>query len=614
MFKGGRTILPLIDMGCIFISIMLAFLIRFEGDIPIGYLSGQEPVFFLSLVVYLVVFYFFKLYRRRVRYFSIDDAYSVIRAITIGTMLVVLIQFIFAGAIIFPRSVIILTWLLSIFTIGGIRVGYRMLNLRIQNWTRRVYNPNLKRVLIIGAGKAGERILSDIKLHPELGYLPVGFIDDDPRKQGLYIHKVKVLGAIADLNKVLNSVSVDEVIISMPTADGEIIRKVVELCEALHVKPKVLPGLFEIMEGTINIRDVREVEVEDLLRRKPARIDIRSISAYLYNRRILVTGAGGSIGSELCRQIMAFDPSFLMMLDHNESSIFDLELELRLDHQDRESSLIPIIADINDYSRMKRLFQEYRPEIVFHAAAYKHVPLMECNLEEAIKNNLLGTKTMAELSNQFKVKRFVFISTDKAANPINIMGASKRASEVLIQSMDPYSETKFIAVRFGNVLESQGSAVPLFKRQIKRGGPITITHPEMERYFMTISEAVQLVIQAGAMGEGGEIFILDMGKPVKIVDLAVDLIKLSGFEPHKDIRLKFTGIRPGEKLKEELLGDGEETASTSHKKILVVKSSSPLEKIDVLYDKLTKIEKILQDGDIEGIKKAIAEIVPTYNP
>lgn len=492
--------------------------------------------------------------------------------------------------------------------------GYRMLNLSIQNWTRRIYNPNIKKILIIGAGEAGERILYSIKGHPELGYLPVGFIDDDPEKQGLYIHKVKVLGTIQDLNKVLISTGVSEVIISMPTADGEIIRKVVELCKESYVKPKVIPGLFEIMDGTINIRDIREVEVEDLLRRKPTRIDIKGISAYLYNRRILVTGAGGSIGSELCRQIMAFDPSSLMMLDHNETHIFELELKLRSDHQPEGSSLIPFIADINDTIRMKRLFQECQPEIVFHVAAYKHVPLMEYNVEEAIKNNLLGTKLMAELSNQFKVKRFVFISTDKAANPINIMGATKRASEIFIQSINPYSETRFIVVRFGNVLESQGSVVPLFKRQIEKGMPITITHPEMERYFMTVSEAIQLVIQAGAMGKGGEIFILDMEKPVKILDLAMDLIKLSGFEPYKDVKIKFTGIRPGEKLKEELLGDGEETAQTSHKKILIVKSSSPFEKIDTLYDKLTRIEKMLQDGDIRDLKKVIAEIVPTYKP
>jgi len=441
-----------------------------------------------------------------------------------------------------------------------------------------------------------------------LGYHPIGLIDDNPKKQGVYLHGVRVLGTRAELQKILAEDNIDEVIIAMPAASGTVVRDILNRCEEFEVRTKIVPGLPEIIYGFADLKDIRDVEVEDLLRREPTKINLEEVSRYLSQQRVLVTGAGGSIGSEICRQIIRFNPAKLILLDHDENSIFEVGMELP--DLDLTSFLI---ADIKDEKKLRQIFESYRPDIVFHAAAHKHVPLMEENGPEAVKNNIGGTKLLAQIADEFGVKKFIFISTDKAVNPVNVMGASKRVGELIMQLMGRESSCKFVSVRFGNVLASQGSVTSVFQKQIKAGGPVTITHPQMKRYFMTISEAVQLVIQAGALGEGGETFILDMGEPIRIVDLAKDLIRLSGFKPEEDIKIKFSGIRAGEKLEERLLSEDEEAVVTNHQKILVTRPENNLSR-KIFFKQIEELEELARKEDVFGLKSKLAEIVPTYKP
>ncbi|WP_066632866.1 polysaccharide biosynthesis protein [Desulfolucanica intricata] len=427
-----------------------------------------------------------------------------------------------------------------------------------------------KKVLIVGAGVAGGIVAEVLKKRKNCDLEPVAYVDDDPQKQNTVLHGLPVLGNREQIPSIVNKFGVKEIIIAMPSVPGEVVREIVEICHKTKTQLKILPGIYDLITGKIRICAIREVEVEDLLGRRPVSLNIDEIADYLTGRVVLITGAGGSIGSELCRQLAGFNPGLLVLLGHGENSIFDIERKLREEYPDL--ALIAVIADIRDSRRINRIFNCYRPEVVFHAAAHKHVPLMEKNPEEAVKNNILGTRILAKAAHLVKAKTFVFISTDKAVNPTSIMGATKRTAEMIIQRMDGLSATKFVAVRFGNVLGSRGSVIPLFKKQIASGGPVTVTHPAMERYFMTIPEAAQLVIQAGALAEGGEIFILDMGEPVSIVELAKNLIKLSGFEPEKDIRIKYTGIRPGEKYSENLYSAKEQLIATKHKRIFKVVS------------------------------------------
>lgn len=462
----------------------------------------------------------------------------------------------------------------------------------------------MKKILIIGAGVAGEMVVKEIINHPETGYEIVGLIDDDKKKQDRLVYGKPVLGQRRDIVRVVNEKGVEEIIIAIPSAPGHVVREIVASCEKAKVAFKIVPGIWEIITGDVHLSQIREVKADDLLGRETVRVDLEEVSSYLSSKRVLVTGAGGSIGSELCRQVAAFNPSSLLLLDHAENNLYFLEIELK--ERGLDFKIIPKIADIRDKERLSQIFGEYRPEVIFHAAAHKHVPLMESNPSEAIKNNVVGSKNLMEEAIGVKAARFVLISTDKAVNPASIMGASKRISEMLMQVYEE-SSTKFMAVRFGNVLGSQGSVVPLFKKQIAAGGPVTVTHPEATRYFMTIHEAVSLIIQAGAIGQGQEVFLLDMGEPIKIVNLARDLITLSGFEPDKEIKITYTGLREGEKLYEELLTSGEGTGATFHKEIFMAKP-------DRIEKEIFKrqIEELAKERKKERIIEKVSEIIPDY--
>jgi FlaA1/EpsC-like NDP-sugar epimerase len=432
------------------------------------------------------------------------------------------------------------------------------------------------RTLIVGAGVGGRMVVKEIQAHPELGYEIVGFIDDDRKKLNRRFRSVEVIGTVDDIPKVVKEYNVESVIICIPSAPGKVIRYIVSKCEESDVEYKIVPGVFEILGGTVNVSPIRNVDVEDLLRRPPITISSKKILAYLADKVVLVTGAGGSIGSELCRQICKVKPQQIILLGHGENSIYQIDKELKETYP--KIKVEPVICSVTDRLKIGYVMRRYRPHVIFHAAAYKHVPLMEEFPEECVKNNILGTLNVVKTADKYRVERFVFISTDKAVNCVNNMGISKRIAEMIVQSNSKHSTTKFIIVRFGNVLGSRGSVIPLFKEQIAKGGPVTVTHPEMTRFFMTMPEAAQLVIQAGALGKGGDIFVLDMGEPVKILDMAEDLIRLSGFEPYVDIPIEFIGIRPGEKLKEEILTEQEGTVATRHERIFRTRADDVDEK------------------------------------
>ena len=504
-----------------------------------------------------------------------------------------------------PRSIIALEWMLNILLIGGSRMVIRL---------SREYGGSrpsgMKKVLVVGAGDAGEQVVREMRRNRGLGYSPVGLMDDDPRKKGMRIHGVEVLGGREDIRRIADEKPIDEIVIAIPSLRGRRLGELIACCEVPGVRVQTVPGLADLINGKISVNEIREVQVEDLLERDEVEVDVDEISAYLTGKVVLVTGAGGSIASELCRQIAGYAPQRILLLGRGENSIYEIEMELRTRFP--QLGVAPIIGNIRDAHKIDAIFEKYRPQIVFHAAAHKHVPLMEAHPEEAIKNNVLGTKNVALAAVKYGAERFVFISTDKAVNPTSVMGASKRVAELFIGKIALEGEVKFVIVRFGNVLGSRGSAIPLFKKQISLRGPVTITHPEMVRYFMTIPEAARLVIQSGAMGEGGEIFVLDMGKPIKILDMARNLIRLSGLEPDKDIKIEYTGLRPGEKLYEEILTAGEGIRATEHKKIFISRPE------DMDYEKLLRgieqLEVCSQKADRERILMTLKDLVPTYTP
>lgn len=564
-FRKRTMLLMLIDALLINLAAFGSFYLRFEGNIPLEYFLTYYHTAIAATVLYLVVFYLFGLYNRLWQYASTGELLSIVYAVTVGTGGTVAVVY-FLAPFRLPHSAAILLWLSMVILIGGSRFIWRILQ-------ENVLTPHVpgsqKQVLIVGAGDAGVLAARELKNRNYKDGRPIGFIDDDRTKQKLHLLGVPVLGTRKDIHRIVKGHGVDEVIISMPSASGESIREIVQICEKTGVDLKIMPGVYDILSGNVSVNPIRQVQVEDLLGREPVSVDLLEVAGYVSGETVLITGSGGSIGSEICRQISKFNPGKLVLVGHGENSIFDIEQELRSQFQGLE--LTTEILDIKDRDKVFLVFEKYKPGVVFHAAAHKHVPLMEKNPEEALKNNVLGTQNLAEAADKVNVKTFVLISTDKAVNPTSVMGATKRTAEMIIQSLDRRSKTKFVAVRFGNVLGSRGSVIPTFKKQIAKGGPVTVTHPEMVRYFMTIPEASQLVIQAGAMAQGGEIFILDMGKPVKIVDLAKDLIRLSGFEPDVDIKIQFSGIRPGEKLYEELLTAEEGTSATKHTRIFVAK-------------------------------------------
>lgn len=470
-------------------------------------------------------------------------------------------------------------------------------------------NTDISRVLIIGAGCAGEMVVKELEKNPQLNKKAVAIIDDDITRIGDQIYGVDIVGTRNSILKIVKLYKIDEIIFSIANVSKKGKKEIIDICKNTNCKIKTIPGIYEIIDGKVDIKQVRDVDIEDLLGREPIEVDFNLMGSYIQDSTILVTGAGGSIGSELCRQIANIRPKKLIMLDNYENNLYSIQQELIRKYGD-SIKMIAVVASIREQKRMEKIFDKYRPEVVFHAAAHKHVPLMENSPGEAIKNNIFGTLNVAMLSSKYNVKRFLLISTDKAVNPTNIMGATKRAAEMIIQSLNEESKTEFVAVRFGNVLGSNGSVIPLFKKQIEEGGPVTVTHPNIIRYFMTIEEAVGLVIQAGGMAKGGEIFVLDMGEPVKILDLARNLIRLSGFEPDVDIKIVFTGLRPGEKLYEELLMSEEGLLDTKHKKIFI---GRPIDfDKNELQKYLIELSNIVLEEDDELIEQAMKNLVPTF--
>lgn len=557
------------------------------------------------------MFYFTKLYRRVWQYASIGELRSIIKASTIALFLSLTLYSLGKSIglnFMIPYSIFLLSWMVIIIGIGGSRFFWRLYRDSYHK-----IQPHHKRTLIIGAGNAGSLVVRELKHSPNSNLYPVAFIDDNPRKQKLELLGLPVLGTRDNIISVVENYDIHVIVLAIPSASKEELAKVIDICKRTNATLKLLPRVSDLIDGKVSVNSIRDVKVEDLLGRDPVQVDLEGIANYVTNKVVLITGAGGSIGSEICRQISGFSPEKLLLLGHGENSIYAIENELKRNHP--HLAYETIIADIQDRKRLKDVFNTYRPAVVFHAAAHKHVPLMERNPAEAVKNNVFGSRNVAECAHQFGVERFVLVSTDKAVNPTNVMGATKRITEMIIQSLDRISTTKFVAVRFGNVLGSRGSVIPLFKEQIKAGGPVTVTHPDMIRYFMTIPEAVQLVIQAGSLANGGEIFILDMGEPVKISDLAHDLIRLSGLEPGKDIKVEYSGIRPGEKLFEELLTAEEGTAATKHNRIFIGKPIhfSREDFIAMLHGLELLTVKSTEAVSSEKVKLMLHQLVPTYS-
>ena len=572
------------------------------------------------MLIKISLFISLGLYKRYWQYASIDE---VIRLIIISCF-VLLVQsvvfYVFHYAKLFeiyevPLSLPIIDGLLSIMFIGLTRLSLRIVE-RLKE--RFFLHNNSERILIVGAGKAGLSIVQEMQRNPQLGYTPVGFIDDDKTKIGMKIRGIPVIGGRTKIKHAIKDYNADKVLIAMPTASGEEIREIVGICKKIGIKTQIIPGIFELLGENVRIENIREVLIEDLLRRDVVNIESEDVNHLIKNKKVLVTGAGGSIGSELCRQILKCKPRQLILLGHGENSVFEIEQELnrRIKTSPVDSLITEIktvIADIRFQDRMEVVFERYKPEIVFHAAAHKHVPIMEHNYVEAISNNVLGTKILVESAVRNGVKNFVLISTDKAVNPTSIMGASKRIAELIVLNYAKNFENNYVAVRFGNVLGSRGSVIHTFRNQIKEGGPVTITHPDITRYFMTIPEAVQLVLQSSVLGQGGEIFVLDMGKPVKVYDLACDMIKLSGYEVNKDIQVEITGLRPGEKLFEELIIKGEKYDKTTNEKIMILKNNSK-----VTFENLnTLIEDIIERANNctkHELMYLMKKIVKEYEP
>src|SRR6056297_3358994 len=571
MKKRTRQILLLLTDGVfINLSFWLALMIRFEGTTGLinsqaaQYINVYKEVFIWVTLTKLGVFYVFKMYSSLWKYASIEELIQVVFASLVATMATV--SLLTALQLTMPRSIYILTALIDIVLIGGVRFFYRFLR-RTRRPSFYLNKNGRKNVIVIGGGEAVSILIKEYKSNPESQSFPVAILDDDKSKQGLELNGVKIVGTTKDLIKVSKKYNIDEAVIAIPSADNQTIKEILEIAKETKVKMRTLPSIYNLADGKVKISQIRDVNIEDLLGRDEVKLHIEDLEKLITDKSILVTGGGGSIGSEICRQVCKFNPSRLNIVDVYENNAYQLELDLKKKYPTVEINLI--IASVRDIERLDEIFRKYTPQVVFHAAAHKHVPIMENNPKEAVKNNIFGTYNMVNVSKNNQVEKFVMISTDKAVNPTNVMGATKRLSEMIVQSQKGKSTTDFVAVRFGNVLGSNCSVIPLFKKQIKEGGPITVTHPEVTRYFMTIPEAVQLVIQAGAIGNGGEVFVLDMGEPVIIIELARDLIELSGLRADQDIDIEITGLRPGEKLFEELLNDNENNFTTEHERIFI---------------------------------------------
>ncbi|WP_028457952.1 nucleoside-diphosphate sugar epimerase/dehydratase [Chloroflexus sp. Y-396-1] len=593
----------------------LSFIVRLD-DWPQGNsLLGWFILATITTPVHLLVFRRFGIYSRYWRYASIDELLLLISALSWAMIISTPVAFIVAGMTpmaLLPRSVPI------IFFCFGLAATITPRLLARIRWHQVIrkrkllseQNGRLQRVLIMGAGSAGTMIARELRDNPQLGIVAVGFLDDDPLKQGMHIHGVPVAGSRYDIPRLAREHRVDYVIIAMPSAAGKDIRSIVELCDRTGVKTKIIPGLYEMLDGKVSVNQLRNVQIEDLLRRPPVQTDIRAVHNLLRGKRVMVTGGGGSIGSELCRQILRAHPAELIILGHGENSVFTIEQELRR-LLPSTTKLSVVIADIRFVERIVHVFEQHRPEVVFHAAAHKHVPLMELHPSEAVTNNVLGTRNLLSAAMRVDVSHFVMISSDKAVNPTSVMGATKRVAELLVHEAARQSGRAYVAVRFGNVLGSRGSVVLTFKQQIAMGGPVTVTHPEMRRFFMTIPEAVQLTLQAAVLGKGGEVFVLDMGEPIRIVDLARDMIELSGLKVGRDIDIVFTGLRPGEKLYEELFVEGEEYERTDHAKIFIARNASRFVP-RALAEQIRVLETAAINDNKEVILHVLHRLVPTF--
>jgi FlaA1/EpsC-like NDP-sugar epimerase len=614
------------DIVLLTFSLYAAHLVRFDFAIPSYFKLSFFRILPFLIFIKIICFYFFDLYRGMWRYTSIADLMNIIKASSVSTLLVLVFILFSSRFIGFSRSVFFIDWCFTILIISGFRMGVRFYFESIgenQSWSNTIRSffgplhsniPGSKNLLIIGAGDCGEKIYREIRDNARLQYKVVGFLDDNPVKVGNKIHGIPVLGKISDINFLAKKASADEVLIAIPSSNAEQMRNIVNFCKESEIEFKTMPSYGELINGRVTVNAIREVAYRDLIGREPIKLDEKKIGAYLQGQTVLVTGAGGSIGSELCRQICRFKPSKIVLYERAESPLYEVELELKQNY--KGIPVFPILGDVQDIEQLEKTFEVFHPHSIFHAAAYKHVPMLELQPWKAIENNILGTVNLVETTNKYNVERFVFVSTDKAVRPTNIMGTTKRISEMLIQSQNNNRScnTRFTIVRFGNVVGSVGSVVPLFKKQIAKGGPVTVTDQEVTRYFMTIPEACQLILQAGALASENcvEVYLLDMGTPIKIADMAKDLIRLSGFEPDVDIKIEYIGLRPGEKLYEELITEGEGIVSTSHEKIMALRGQefNP----EMLNGKIDELTLMAKKQDPNQIKQKLQEIVPEYRP
>lgn len=604
--KYRKLILIFVDAILVNLSYILAIYFRYEYSTFLELMKDYERVAFITTVIYLICFFIFKIYESIWTYASIDEFLLVIGGCITANIVSIIPSLILKTQ--FSYAVNILSGIFVILLIVGFRVSFRIYSRFTNILDNKSNSCNLKRTLIIGAGEAATLVIKEMKNNKSSEYTPVALIDDNEYKVGKSVLGVKVEGTRKDIIKVCKNKEIEIIIIAAPSINEEDKKEIIDICKKTDCKVQMVPSIYSVIDGKVSLNQIKDVDIEDLLGRKPVELEMQGISDYIKDKTVLVTGGGGSIGSELCRQIAKFKPNKLIIFDIYENNAYDIQNELKYKYPNL--NLLVLIGSVRDKKRLEQIFKKYNPNLVFHAAAHKHVPLMEDSPMEAIKNNVFGTFNVVDCAHKYNTERFVLISTDKAVNPTNVMGATKRICEMIIQSYDKISTTKFVAVRFGNVLGSNGSVIPLFKKQILHGGPVTVTDKNIIRYFMTIPEAAQLVLQAGAFASGGEIFVLDMGEPVKIYDLAFDLIRLSGFEPNKDIMIKISGLRPGEKLYEELLMSEEGLTNTKHKKIFIGKPT--FTDIGILKKNLNELMEIVEEDNVNELISKIEEVVPTY--
>ena len=608
--KGRLGTFLLIDLTVIILSFFSAFFLRFDFAVPFEY--GRQYFIWLPVfaAVKLISFSFFGLYRGIWRYTSLWDIINIGKAVLSASVVVILLFGFTIGFDGFPRSIFLLDFIITMIAVSSTRIAVRIYFSHTQTETNTPNKPDKKKLILIGAGQTGEKIAREIINSSSSPYSIVGFVDDTPSKSGAMLHGYKVLGGVADLPKI--TIPYDELLITAPSANGDQMRKIVMSCKETGKRYKTVPTLSELIDGNISLSAIRDVSYNDLLGREEVKLDMNSIDAFLNGKRVLVTGAGGSIGSELVRQCLNFNPAMLLLLDNSEYNLFSIEQELS--KQKPKSVVRYILGNIRDRKWLDRFCHDYKPQVILHAAAYKHVPIQERHPREAVLTNVFGTQNLVQVAHESGVEKFVLVSTDKAVHPVNVMGATKRLTEIMVQSINRKSKTAFMAVRFGNVLGSSGSVIPIFREQIRRGGPVRVTHPDMIRYFMSIPEASQLILQAGALGSGGEVFVLDMGKPIKIKDMAYDLIRLSGFEPETEIPVVYTGVRSGEKLYEELVISGEDVNQTDHQKIMIIRNGNSRLDWENLSLNIDKLVYVAKSFDNDTVKSHLIKIVPEYEP